>query len=497
MEVFLTHLATVVTPTALTALGLALLGAAPWVPLATPVRMLLLVLGVAFCIAAQVLAIVSASRRAGLVRRWLNHLERIGRDGLSPDETPELPSYLAGHPWRSLLQRIQRTVLDQQERSRTAELARAALEVRVRRQQAQQKRVSSVLATLSDPVVAIDALNQVVLANSSAEQLFGLTAGGTEERVAHELLRCEQLVELLQDTGRRAGSGRRSLELDICDAQGQPRPYRVTATSIAAPATGDRRSAPPGEPQGAVAVLHDLTAEREAQRRHAEFVSAVSHEMKTPLASIKAYVELLVDGDAEDEATQEEFLDVINSQADRLQRLIDNLLNLARIEAGVTRVDKQERSLNELLEEAARVIQPAAERRGQQFSVELSPLYLGVYADRDTLLQAAINLLSNAVKYTPEGGALTLRSRLDGDEASFEVSDTGVGLSAEDCQKVFEKFYRVKKDSQMASGTGLGLPLVKHIVEDIHGGRIVLESQPGQGSTFRVVLPVAGQLVER
>ena len=125
-----------------------------------------------------------------------------------------------------------------------------------------------------------------------------------------------------------------------------------------------------------------------------------------------------------------------------------------------------------------------------------SPLYLGVHADRDMLLQAAINLISNAVKYTRPGGTVTLRSRLQDQEVVFEVQDTGVGLSEEDRLKVFEKFYRVKKDKDMAAGTGLGLPLVKHIVEDVHGGRLTLKSELGRGSIFRITLPSAGRMNE-
>jgi two-component system phosphate regulon sensor histidine kinase PhoR len=243
-----------------------------------------------------------------------------------------------------------------------------------------------------------------------------------------------------------------------------------------------------------VAVLQDITAQKAIQKRNAEFVSAVSHEMKTPLTSIKAYVELLADGDAEDEATRDEFLGVITSQTARLQRLIDNLLNLARIEAGVVSVNKQARSLNELLEEAAEVVRPAAEAKRIMLQRDLSPMYLGVLADRDMLLQSAINLLSNAVKYTPDGGTVTLRSRMADGQAVFEVADTGVGLSPEDSEKVFEKFYRVKKDQNMASGTGLGLPLAKHIVEDVHGGRLTVESELGKGSTFRAALPLIREL---
>jgi two-component system phosphate regulon sensor histidine kinase PhoR len=217
--------------------------------------------------------------------------------------------------------------------------------------------------------------------------------------------------------------------------------------------------------------------------------------MKTPLSSIRAYAELLQDGEAEDPKTQEEFWNVIQTQAERLQRLIENLLNLARIEAGVVKVNKRTQSLNEILEQAFNVVQPSAEQKSLHFAKDLSPMYLGVLSDRDMILQAAINLLSNAVKYTKSGGTVTLRSRTDDGATIFEVEDTGVGLSPEDCTKVFEKFYRVKKDQDMAPGTGLGLPLAKHIVEDVHGGSLTVSSQQGLGSVFRVTLPMAGQAV--
>jgi signal transduction histidine kinase len=154
----------------------------------------------------------------------------------------------------------------------------------------------------------------------------------------------------------------------------------------------------------------------------------------------------------------------------------------------VVEVHKQPLSLNDLLEEALNVVAHAAEGRRISLVSDLSELYLGVVADRDMILQTAINLLTNAVKYTREGGTVTLRSRLHGHQVQFDVSDTGVGLSAEDRQRIFEKFYRVKKDQKMASGTGLGLALAKHIVEDVHGGALVVESTLGVGSTFSITL---------
>jgi two-component system phosphate regulon sensor histidine kinase PhoR len=164
------------------------------------------------------------------------------------------------------------------------------------------------------------------------------------------------------------------------------------------------------------------------------------------------------------------------------------------MEAGVVKVDKKPRPLNEILEEALNVVRPAAEAKNITLVPDLSGMYLGLLADRDMLLQAAINLLSNAIKYTPENGKVTLRSRMLDSDVRFEVEDTGVGLSEEDTRHVFEKFYRVKKDQGMAPGTGLGLPLAKHIVEDVHGGTLTVRSTLGKGSTFAITIPGSGQM---
>lgn len=393
--------------------------------------------------------------------------------------------------WHDLAERLRETVLRLYRRIQDLEEARASLEVRSRRATLQLERIAWILDGLPDPVLAIDDFDEVVLANRSAEELLHLDVDKAETRAMSRIVHCQELVQLLTETRQRKTPACRADEIEIADAEGRSRWYRATAVKAAreSQAAGDGRDF-----AGVVAVLRDIGDQKALQKRNAEFVSSVSHEMKTPLAGIKAYVELLADGDAEDEQTREEFLGVINGQTDRLQRLVDNMLNLARIEAGVVRVCKQARSLNEILEEALRLVQPSAEAKQIELGSELSPLYLGVLADRDMLLQAAINLLSNAIKYTPSGGKVTLRTRLLDDEICFEVQDTGVGLCEEDCQRVFEKFYRVKKDKAMAQGTGLGLPLAKHIIEDVHGGRLTVESVLGQGSTFIATIACAGQM---
>jgi len=426
-----------------------------------------------------------------LVSHYLTDLAAAAEDGSSGGPaTVDLPAVLQRSPWRASLEAISAALAKCDARTEAAEMARTALEIRVRRATEAHERSSQILTYLSDPVLVVDHYDELVLANESATKLLHLEDKSPDQRAIGRLLECEKLVEVLTETRRRPASTTRTEEIELLDEEGQSRWFSVTASNMTRAAqSGDNEGS-----AGAVAVLRDVTGQKAAQRRNAEFVSAVSHEMKTPLAGIKAYVELLADGDAEDEETREEFLGVINSQADRLQRLIDNMLNLARIEAGVVQVDRQNRALNEILEEAASLVHPAAEKKQITLVTDLSPMYLGVLVDRDMLLQAAINLLSNAIKYTPDGGRVTLRSRMTDGEVQLEVEDTGVGLSPEDCERVFEKFYRVKKDCDMAPGTGLGLSLVKHIVEDVHNGQIAVTSRLGSGSTFTVTLPSAGRL---
>lgn len=403
----------------------------------------------------------------------------------------DLPQLEPDNPWREPAGRFVELLRHQAERLAQTEHERATMDVRVKRNVARQSQIESILAGLPEAVLAVDSYDEIILANPAAEQLLDFNLLSASDRAASHLIHCQTLLDLISEMRRRRGASQRTIELELADAQGQPRWFGVTAKTYS---LCEGRNDDGSAGNGIFVALRDITALKSSQKRNAEFVSAVSHEMKTPLAGIKAYVELLADGEAQDEATREEFLNVINSQANRLQRLIDNLLNLARIEAGVVQVSKESNSLNEILSEAIDIVRPSAQAKQIDLTSELSTMFLGVHADRDMLTQAAINLLSNAVKYTPAGGSVTLRSRLDDQEAVFEVEDTGVGLSEEDRRRIFEKFYRVKKDREMASGTGLGLPLAKHIVEDVHGGHLTVDSELGKGSTFRVALPVAAQV---
>jgi two-component system phosphate regulon sensor histidine kinase PhoR len=426
-------------------------------------------------------------------RKVVRHLELLSRHDYRRGGAvaPDLPALQRQGPWANVCQQVSQTLASLATELQEAEHGRAALEVRLRRAADRCERAEEILHSLAEPVIAVDEFDELLLANRSAEQLFEIDLQGGERRTL-AAVRCQALVDLLSETSRRKLPTSRTGEVELTDRSGEIRCFKVATSSLGHDA-GAQGNGHHGL-HGAVAVLQDITHQKGAHKRHAEFVSAASHEMKAPLAGIRAYVEMLLDGDAPDEKTREEFLNVISGQANRLQRLVENLLNLARIEAGVVQVEKTHYSLNELLSEAVELMRPQAVEKQIDLQADLSPMYLGVLVDRDLLLQAAINLLSNGIKYTPAGGRVTLRSRLCDEAIQFAVEDTGVGLSPEDCNRVFQKFYRVAKDRDMASGTGLGLPLVKSIVEEVLGGAISVESTLGAGSAFTVTLPSAGQL---
>ncbi len=449
----------------------------------------LLCIGLICCCGLLAYKFFRQTRQQQQLRR---HIEAMCLCHMPPGSNDNMPSLSADHPMSNLAEQIRNILLDYKRRVEDLEHTRTAQEVHCLRAVKQAEQIKSIFEGLTDPILAIDEYDELVLANHSAEEIFSFDADKTETRALGKIVHCQKLIDLLTTVRQRKTAGARSEEIEVPAGNGGSKWYRATACKLASEKVGSPDKSPVSE--GAVVVLRDIGDLKAVVKRNAEFVSSVSHEMKTPLAGIKAYVELLAEEEANDENTREEFLNVISTQADRLQRLVENLLNIARIEAGVVNVSKQQQSLNQILEEALHVVQPAAEAKRIKLVSKLSSMYLGVLADRDMLLQAAINLLSNAVKYTREGGAVTLLSRLVGDQVRFEVQDTGVGLSPEDCRKIFEKFYRVKKDKDMAQGTGLGLPLAKHIVEDVHGGQLAVESTLGVGSTFSVSMRSTGQL---
>ncbi len=351
------------------------------------------------------------------------------------------------------------------------------LEIQLKVATSERQHAQAIIYSISDAVLVTDTFDELVLANESAARTFQFDLERSRRAPVDQILRDEKLVELIRDMRQsNSKSGRRIVEHKI-KGPGEEKIFKVTLSAVA-----DNNDAP----AGVVAVLHDMTREKEVAELKNDFVSSVSHELRTPLASIKAYVEMLIDGEADDEKTTREFYEVIQNEANRLSRLIDNILNISRIESGLVQINKQPQSLTVILKEALEVISPQARLKQISLVEQLTPVFYQTNADRDMLYQAVLNLLSNAVKYTPERGTITVLTAVD--EAKRKViariSDTGVGIPPKDLPFVFDKFYRAEANNHMAKGTGLGLSLVKHIIETVHRGRIFVESHVGKGSCF-------------
>lgn len=238
---------------------------------------------------------------------------------------------------------------------------------------------------------------------------------------------------------------------------------------------------------GAILVFHDITELRRLEQVRRDFVANVSHELRTPMTNIKGYSETLLDGALEDPKVAREFVQIIKGDSDHLTQLIDDLLQLAKIESGTGTFDKRLHDLKGIIDSVVRDLAPQARKRNVTIENRIaSPVYATV--DSRAMTQVFINLIDNAIKYNQEGGKVNIFARQDGDVLTISVSDTGVGIPAEDLSRVFERFYRVDKaHSRKVDGTGLGLSIVKHILQ-LHGGEIIVQSEPGRGSTFQISL---------
>jgi two-component system phosphate regulon sensor histidine kinase PhoR len=250
----------------------------------------------------------------------------------------------------------------------------------------------------------------------------------------------------------------------------------------------------PGHPcPGAVLVLHDVTELRRLEQLRREFVANVSHELKTPLTSISAYAETLLDGAVDDAEHNRIFLMRIEEQAERLQGLIIDLLALARLDADDSPYELAPVDIGPVLTASVQAHQAVAEAKRVQLEIHPPADELQVFADPEGIRTIIDNLLDNALNYTPAGGQVSVRWTPDADCLQIEVADTGIGIAKEHQARIFERFFRIDKArSRELGGTGLGLAIVKHLCQ-VFGGSISVTSQMGQGSTFIVRLqqPIA------
>lgn len=348
----------------------------------------------------------------------------------------------------------------------------------------ERNRSSAILRSMVEGVAVIDAQQRLVFCNRAFSEILSLDSAGSEGHPVIEVVRNSELLGLI----RRALQGEEGLQSNIAMGIVQQRSFSVTA----APVKPLEASPAAEKPSGAVVVLHDVSELRRLERVRQDFVANVSHEFKTPLTAIQGFAETLLAGALEDPQNNRRFLEIMRSHAARLARLTDDLLKLARIEAGKLEVAFQPVSVAELLESCSATTVLKASRKQISFTVKVPPGLPSVLGDPGLLHDLLQNLLDNAIQYTPEGGQIDVSATAEAREAVITVTDTGIGIPLADQERIFERFYRVDAArSREAGGTGLGLSIAKHIVE-AHGGRLWVESAVGRGSKFFVAIPLAG-----
>jgi two-component system phosphate regulon sensor histidine kinase PhoR len=345
----------------------------------------------------------------------------------------------------------------------------------------QKRNTEAIIYSIPDVVLVTDADDRLLMANEPAGEFFGFDVKGIILKPLDELVEKKELVRLVKNS---RTTRARHVKHELQFGTGN---NILTCNCIISCIFDDD-----DQVCGVVTILHDISREKEISQMKNEFVGHVSHELKTPLASITAYAEMLVDGEAADEKTRKEFYSIIQSQAQRLNRLIEDILNISRIESGLIKVNKEPVSTALIVRDAVQMIKSYAAEKDIKVEDQTAIVFDQVSADKDMISQVVINLLSNAVKYTPNGGKVAVNSEVDESQQVVRVTitDTGVGIPADELPRVFDKFYRVKANNKCAKGTGLGLNLVKQIVEKVHQGRVFVTSEVGKGSSFGFELPL-------
>jgi len=336
----------------------------------------------------------------------------------------------------------------------------------------EQSRLTAALDSSIDALIALDAQDRISFANLAAERLFGRSR---EELLGNPLVWVMPNEQVIAALRKSRDEGRN--EIDLMDT-----PSRRQLHVIITPIIG-------GGDWTVLAVFHDLTEVRRIERVRRDFVANVSHELRTPLASIKAVIETLQGGALDDRAAAEDFLSRADLEVDRLAQMVEELLELSRIESGEVPLAREPVDLTAVVTRAIARLSAQAGKQEVVLAAEIEAGLPAVTGDAERLERAVVNLIHNAIKFTPPGGTVDVSVTLSGASVSVFVVDTGAGISPEDLPRVFERFYKTDQ-SRHGGGTGLGLAVVKHTVE-AHGGTVTAESEPGRGSTFSFVIPVA------
>ena len=350
-----------------------------------------------------------------------------------------------------------------------------------------------ILLSVNIGLIAVDTRQTVVFTNPKAGELLDFDAPAAAGKALWEVLPNEPILRAVIDVADNGASkvfpvsarAGRHLELSVSRLIASPAPAGgLPAGSATRPGLPLNASE-----SGVVIVAHDTTRSVRYQELRKEFVANVSHELRTPLTVIKGFTETLTDGALIDPVNGPKFLATIGRHVDQLTNLVDDLLEVSRLESSPELPRPQNVDLAAVVRKTADFLQPAAQKKSQTIALEVSGHLPRVLGNPDYLHRAIANLVDNAIKYTPEGGTITVRAIAEREAVVVEVIDNGIGIAASELDRVFERFYRVDRSrSREMGGTGLGLSIVKHVAQ-VHGGSIEVSSIPGKGSTFRLQIP--------
>jgi two-component system, OmpR family, phosphate regulon sensor histidine kinase PhoR len=337
---------------------------------------------------------------------------------------------------------------------------------------------AAILGSMVEGVAVVNATERLVFANQGFANILELDVPPKSGSALVEVVRQTELIEAV----RRVLAGEPRVEAEIVTGTLRQHFFAATVAAVRA-----------GETLGAVVVLHDITELRKLERVRRDFVANVSHEFKTPLTAIQGFSETLLGGAIDDPQNRERFLGIILEHSRRLARLTDDLLKLSSMDADRLELEIRRVSVSELIESCLETSQHRAAEKEVEVQLAQST-QVGdlpdIAGDRRRLAEILQNLLDNATQYTLPGGRITVKAETRDADVVFTVSDTGIGIPKSDQSRIFERFYRVDAArSREAGGTGLGLSIAKHLVE-VHGGRIWVESEIGQGSKFHFSVPI-------
>ena len=336
--------------------------------------------------------------------------------------------------------------------------------------------LSAVAQAMPDPFIVLDSDGVVVVANRVAEEVLETSLLGQPISLA---IRSPQILDAVEEVV----AGNEAVNVDFERRVPVERLFHAFIAPIAAPG-GQARAR-----RSVLIVLRDLTREQQIERMRADFVANASHELRTPLSSLMGFIETLQGPARNDEEAREKFLPMMRTQAERMKRLVGDLLSLSRIELNAHRRPTDVIDAGLVLRQAAELMGPLARESGVALELD-APVDLRVTGDWDELIQVMQNLIENAIKYAASGLRIIVRgSRAADGRVELAVEDFGPGIPAEHIPRLTERFYRVSvQESRSRGGTGLGLAIVKHILNR-HRGKLVITSEMGVGTVFRVVLP--------